>query len=333
MRRRALMVSAALLGVGRAAAQPERSARIGVLMPYAASDAVVQARVEAFRLALVPSARASGRSVSFEERWVGDNLDSLRAAAADLVARGVEAIVTTGSRVVPIVQRATTSIPIVFVGISDPVGQGLVGSLARPGGNTTGFSLLEITDGASPLISKLLEILSELVPDLNRVQMMFNADNPAGAFHQRTFTATALTLRLQPSLAPVRDTPQIEAAIRRFAAGLAGAQGAMLLPSDLTLLSHRALIVAAMARHHIPAIFSDSSFVEIGGLASYSADRTEMFRRSADYVLRILKGERPGELPVQQPTTYSLAVNLRTARALGLHVPAAVLARADDVFE
>jgi putative ABC transport system substrate-binding protein len=328
-----LLAGLALPAAPALAQRPGRRARIGLLMPYAEDDVVVRRRVAAFRTALTGLGWSEARNLDVIERWPGDSLDAVRAAAAELVARDVEVILTTGSRVVPIVQRATRTIPIVFVGTSDPVGQGLVASLMRPGGNTTGFSQLELSDGASPLVGKQVELLRELLPGLGRLGLMFNPENPAAAFHQRSFRMIGETLGVASTLAPVRGPDDMAAAIAAFADALGTARGAMVLPSDLSLLGHRGGVVAAMARHGLPAIYADESFVEIGGLASYSADRLDLFRRSAIYVDRILRGERAGDLPVQMPTNYALAINLATARALCIEVPATVLARAELVVD
>lgn len=304
--------------------------RIGLLIPYRRDDAVVAERVAVLRAELARQGWPSDQSVEITEHWTSDDLEQVRIAADDLVSRNVEVIVTTGSRVVPIARRATQSIPIIFVGTSDPVGQGMVASLARPGGNITGFSLLEFDGETSPLMGKLFDLIRRIAPGTTRMAIMFNPANPATGFHTRTFLETAAAFKVHPTQSQVRSADEIEAAIRTIAAE---GNGAMVLPSDLTLLGQRATIVDLMARYRMPAIYSDRSFVESGGLISYSADRREMFRQAAGYVTRILRGEKPGDLPVQQPTRYELVVNLRTARALHLTIPPDILIQADEVIE
>ena len=196
------------------AQKAEALRRVGILMPYSENDAVVQARVEALRGELWKLGSTTGRSIELHERWATDNLDKVRTAAAELVNLKVDVIVTTGSRVVPIVQQATRSIPIIFVGTSDPVGQGLVASLANPGGNTTGFSLLELSQGDSPLMGKLVEVLKQVVPDITRIGFMFNPANPAGRFHTQGFTIATAKIAVQDVMALVQGPADIENAIR-----------------------------------------------------------------------------------------------------------------------
>ena len=304
--------------------------RVGILMPYRRGDRTVEARVAGFREMMRRLGWGSVRPIVIDEAWVGDDLDAIRTAVADLRQRGVEVVLTTGSRVVPIVQSTAPAMSIVFVGTSDPVGQGLVESLARPGGTTTGFSLLEFVDGESPLLGKLVEFARQLVPELKRIGLLFNPDNPATAFYRRSVLDMGPKLSLSAVLLPVNSSSQIAAALRDFADG---GGGVLVLPSDLTLLSHREAIVKGAAQHRLPTIYSDPAFVRDGGLMSYSADRNEMFKQSAGYVDRILKGERAGELPIQQPTRYELVVNFQAAKALGIELPPSILIRADEVVE
>lgn len=334
MRRREFM--AALAGAATTwpitvhAQQANGPFTIGILVPYPESDAEVQARVAAFRHELGKLGWTAGVSLKFEERWATDNIDRVRQDAAALVKLKPDVILTTGSRVVPIVQQQTRTIPIIFVGTTDPVGQGLVSSLARPGGNTTGFSQSELTGDTSPVIGKMFELLKEIAPKITRVALMFNPDNPATAFHSRSFAAVAATLKIQPLSYSVRRPAEIERAIEAFARE---PQGGMLFPSDLTILAQRKFVTGLLARHRLPAVFSDRVIVTDGGLISYAADRTEMFRQAASYVDRILRGEKVGDLPVQQPTRYKLVINLKIAAALGLEVPPSLLVRADEVVE
>jgi putative ABC transport system substrate-binding protein len=264
------------------------------------------------------------------ERWTGDDLKAVQTAAAELVSIPVQAILTTGSRVVPIVQKATSKVPIVFVGISDPVSQGLVAGLARPGGNTTGISQLEFTDGRAPLIGKQLELIHRLAPAATRALLIFSPENPASTFHVRTFHSAANALGLAPVARPVRTAIDITDALEEFGR-VPG--GVLLVPSDLTLLANRSLIVGHAAKLHLPAIYSDDSFVHSGGLVSYFADRDDLFRRAAGFVDRVLRGERPADMPVEQPTAYELTINQRTAGTLGLPIPPAILAQADEIVD
>jgi len=304
--------------------------KIGLLMPYQPDDAVIQARVAAFREALTARGWQIGSSAKFEEHWTGDDLAKIRNASRALVDSRVDLVLTTGSRVMPHIQAATRTIPIIFVGTSDPVGQGFVASLARPGGNTTGFSLLEFDQGRSPHIGKLVEILREIDDGHQHFGMMYNADNPATRIHADTFESLGRTLGFKAELLPVRTIANILETIASFSAK---GGTALLMPSDLTLLSWRQELVSTVNAFGLTAVYSDPAFVEIGGLISYSADRDDLFRRAADYVDRILKGESPAELPVQQPTAYQLTVNIKTAKALRIEIPNSILVRADEVIE
>ncbi|MBL8698593.1 MAG: ABC transporter substrate-binding protein [Alphaproteobacteria bacterium] len=331
MRRRALLRGVAALAVATTGARAQSSPRVvGILMPYSHGDVIVQARVDGFRNALAELGWRDGDTVRFDLRWPGDDLEKVRRDAAELVERGVDAILTTGSRVVPIVQRQTRTIPIVFVGTSDPVGQGFVAALARPGGNTTGFSLFEFAGDSAPVIGKMLELLRQIAPATSRAALVFNPDNPATAIYASTFTAAGRALGVAATALPLRRPEDLRAAISAFAT----TPGAgLVFPSDLTLLANRALVTGLAAELRVPAIFADTAFAVAGGLAAYSPDRADMFKRAARYVDRIFRGESPGDLPVQQPTRYELVINLRSAAGLGLVVPPVVLALADEVIE
>ena len=328
-RRAVLLALATALAPSALRAQDAARRRIGILMPYVAGDPTVQRRTQAFRDALERLGWGSDR-VSVVERWTGDDLKAVQTAAADLASLPVQAILTTGSRVVPIVQKATSTIPIVFVGVSDPVGQGLVASLARPGGNTTGISQLEFSDGQSPLIAKQLELIHRLAPTATRALLIFSPDNPASAFHVRTVHPAANTLGLVSVARPVRTAVEITLALEEF--GRASG-GVLLVPSDLTLLANRALILERVGSLRLPAIYSDDSFVHSGGLVSYFADRDDLFRRAAGFVDRVLRGERPADMPVEQPTVYELTINQRAAASLGLPIPQDILAQADEIVD
>jgi putative tryptophan/tyrosine transport system substrate-binding protein len=305
--------------------QPERRRSIAILMPYPEDDSAVRARVAAFRDELRALGWSEGDNLRVLERWATDDLDRVRASAAELVELGPEVIVFTGGRVVPILQQQTRSIPTVFVGISDPLGRGVVASLARPGENITGVALSEYS-----IVTKLLEILKQLAPNLMRAGLVFNPENPSSVYFQRHFETAAQALAIEPAILPVRDATEFERAIETFARR---PRGGLVFPSDLTLLAHRDAVAALASRYRLPAVYSDRVIAAAGGLASYSADRTEMFRRAASYVDRILRGEAPGNLPVEQPTRYELVINLKTAAALGVEVPPLVLAGADEVIE
>lgn len=331
-RRAVLVAVCASLWAGRsrvALAQAEPNRRIAILMPYPASDSIVNARVSGFReelgkLGWMPP------EVEFVERWVGDDLAAIRRAADELSALKVDIVLTTGSRVVPILQQVTRTIPIVFTGISDPVGQKLVASLARPGGNTTGNTVLEFIDGRSPLMAKLVDIVRQLAPVSQAAGLVYNPANPASAIYVPSFEAAAAGLGWTALRYPVRDPSDIERAFGE----MAGRSGTVaVLPSDLSLLAQRQRVVALAAQFRIPAVYSDDGFVDLGGLAAYSADRAVLFRRAASYVDRILRGEAPAGMPIEQPTRYELSLNLKTARDLGLQVPATLLAQADDVID
>lgn len=328
-RRAVLLAVAAALVPTSLWAQDTGRRRIGVLMPYTAGDPTLQRRTKAFRDALEQLGWGSTR-LDVVEHWTGDDLKAVQAAATDLVSRPVQAILTTGSRVVPIVQKATSTVPIVFVGVSDPVGQGLVASLARPGGNTTGISQLEFSDGQSPLIGKQLELIHRLAPAATRALLIYSPDNPASAFHVRTFQPAAKALGLAAIARPVRTPFEITEALEQFGREPGGV---LLVPSDLTLLANRSLIVGQTATLRLPAIYSDDSFVHSGGLVSYFADRDDLFRRAAGFVDRVLRGERPADMPVEQPTSYELTINQRTAGTLGLPIPPAILAQADEIVD
>jgi putative ABC transport system substrate-binding protein len=307
------------------AQQTDRMRRIGVLLPFPKGDAEMQARVQAFQQELAKLGWSEGSNVQFDERWSTDNVDLVRADAANLVALNPDVIVTLGDRVIPILTKLTRSIPIVVAATSDPIASGAVESLARPGGNVTGFSLIEFS-----MFGKMQEILKQLAPGVSRVGMMHNPDNPVGAAYFRSFEMIAGQLPVQPINLPVHDIADVERAIASL-----GDQpkSGILCPPDLTITSLRTQVSALLARYRVPAIFTFSVFTAAGGLVSYGPDILVMFRQSASYVDRILRGEKPSDLPFQQPTNYRLVINLRTAKALGLTVPHTLLVAADEVIE
>ena len=311
--------------VARAQQAGERIRRIGILMPFPKSNAEVQARIRTFRQELARLGWSDGRNVQFDERWPTDNMDLVRADAANLVAVNPDVIVTTGDRVIPILTRLTRSIPIVVAATSDPIASGAVKSLARPGGNVTGFSLIEFS-----IFGKMLETLKRLAPGISRVGMMYNPDNPVGAASLRAFEMVAEPLAVQPINLPIHDLADIERAIATLAEQ---PNGGILFPPDVTIFALRAQLSALLARYRVPAISIYSALTAAGGLVSYGTDRVAMFRQSASYVDRILRGEKPGELPFQQPSMYRLVINLKAAKALGLTVPNTLLVAADEVIE
>jgi putative ABC transport system substrate-binding protein len=306
------------------AQQAARQRRVGILMAFAESDEEFQGRVGAFRQEI----RRLGwpeESLRIDERWAADDMERVRAYASELINLKPDAILVGGRRALSVLQEQTRSIPVVFAGISDPVEQGIVTSFARPGGNIAGFTNFELS-----VFGKMLETLKQMVPNCTRVALIFNPDNATAVFVSRTFEALASALAMQASLVPVHDPSQIERAIESFARE---PNGGLFFPPDVTLYIHRKLAIAQVARQRVPAIYSDPVMVKAGGLMSYAPDRSDIFRRAASYVDRILRGEKPGDLPVQQPTKLELVINLQTAKTLGLSIPLPLIARADEVIE
>jgi putative tryptophan/tyrosine transport system substrate-binding protein len=307
------------------AQQAGRIRRIGILMPYPPSDTEWQSRVGAFRQELQRLGWTRGGNIEFDERWTTDNMDLVRTNAANLVELKPDAIVAVGGRVIPVLMQLTRSVPIVIPGAGDPVRNGYVESLARPGGNVTGFATMEFS-----VFGKILETLKQIAPRTSRIVMIYNPDNPNTVLYQRVFGSFASPLSFQPINAPIHNIADIERAIKAMAEQPNG--GVFFVP-DLTTFALRDQITAIVARLRVPAIYTDRIFVTSGGLVSYDADRIEIFRRTASYVDRVLRGEKPGDLPFQQPTKYQLTINLKTAKALGLSVPTSLLAGADEVIE
>jgi putative tryptophan/tyrosine transport system substrate-binding protein len=305
--------------------QPERMRRIGIVMPFAKGDSEGEARIRAFKQELAKLGWTDGGNIQFDERWPADNMDLVRSHAASLVASNPDIIVASGGRIVPVVMRLTRSIPIVLPGATDPVGVGWAQSLARPGGNVTGFTAFELA-----MLGKSLEILKQIAPAVVRVALIYNPDNPNSVHYRRISEAASAPLAVAPIDLPIHGLADIERAVTNL--GERGNSGIFFLP-DITINALRDQIVALVARRGVPAIYSDTFFVKIGGLAFYGADRMEGFRRSAGYVDRILRGEKPGDLPFQQPTKYELMINRTAAKALGLELSPALLALADEVIE
>jgi len=307
------------------AQQGERVRRIGILMPYPAENAERQMRVRAFREELRKRGWASGVNIQFDERWTGDNLELIRSAAEHLVELNPDAILAVGGRVIPILMKLTRSIPIVYPGGSDPVERGYVDSLAHPGGNVTGFAIMETS-----VIGKQLQTLKEIAPDLVRISMIYNPDNRAGASMARVFEDEARLLGVEAAIVHIHGLSDIERAVANAAKHV---KGGIYVPPDVTIDGLVEQTVATMARHGLPAIYPERFFVTSGGLVSYGTNREDLYRGAATYVDRILRGEKAGDLPYQQPTKYELVINLKTAKALGLHVPPNLLFTADEVIE
>src|SRR6476660_1874216 len=329
MRRRefiTLVGGAAAWPMAARAQQNERVRRIGVLVASPADDAEWKARLAAFNDGLAQLGWIEGRNVRVDTRWATTNADDLRKQAAELVATTPDVLVAASgtTSIAPLLQ-ATRTVPIVFPIVADPVGAGFVASLARPGGNATGFMNLEY--GMS---GKWLELLKQIVPTLTRVAVLRDAGIPSGPAQFGVIQAIAPALRVEIIQINLRNTAEIEPAIADFASSSNG--GLIIAASGLAYI-HRDLIIRLAAERRLPAIYFDRSFVAAGGLASYGPDQVGQCRLAAGYVDRILKGEKPADIPVQTPTKYELVINLKTAKALGLTVPPTLLARANEVIE
>jgi putative tryptophan/tyrosine transport system substrate-binding protein len=307
------------------AQQPDRVRRIGVLMAMTADDPESPARLAAFAQGLQQSGWTIGQNVRVDYRWSGGNADSMRKYATELVALAPDVILAHSSAAVASLLQATRTVPIVFTAVSDPVGAGYVDSLARPGGNATGFLLWEYS-----IAGKWLELLKEIAPRVTRVAVLRDSSIAAGPGQFGAIQALAPSLGVELRPVDVRDASEIERALAAFAQG---ANGGLVVTGGPGALFHRGLIVALAARHRLPAVYFGRYLVTGGGLISYGPDFDDVFRRPAGYVDRILRGEKPADLPVQAPTKYELVINLKTAKALGLEVPTTVLARADEVIE
>jgi putative ABC transport system substrate-binding protein len=329
MRRREFIT---LVGGGAAwpllahAQQADRMRVIGILVAGTADDPEHQARVEAFRKGLERLGWTEGRNVRFDIRWATTNADALRKHAAELAALTPDVIVSAAgtTTTAPLVE-ATRDLPIVFVILIDPVGAGFVASLARPGGNATGFLMFEYG-----LSGKWLELLRQIAPGVTRVAVLRDPTIASGIGQFGAIRSAAPSLGLETTPFNVRDAGEIERDITAFARS---ANGGLIVTTTPRTLIHRDLIVALAARHRLPAVYSSRPFITHGGLVSYGPDILDQFRRSAAYVDRILKGEKPADLPVQAPTKYELLINFKTAKALGLELPAELVARADEVIE
>jgi putative tryptophan/tyrosine transport system substrate-binding protein len=328
MRRREFIVvlgAAVTSPLATRAQQPEPTRRIGVLMNRAADDSEGQASVAAFQQSLQQLGWSDGRNVRSDIRWSHNDVDLDRKYAAELVTLAPDVLLAAGTLSVTALQRVTHTLPIVFVGVSDPVGAGVVDSLARPGGNVTGFMIFEYS-----MSGKWLELLKQIAPSATRAAVLRDAVNPAGIAQFGAIQATAQSLGMEVSPVGIRDAGEIERAVAAFARSANG--GLIVTPSAGTSV-HQDLIIALAARHKLPAVYTFRANVSGGGLISYGPDLVGQYRPAAGYIDRILKGEKPADLPVQAPTKYELIVNLKTAKALGLTIPPSVLARADEVIE
>jgi putative ABC transport system substrate-binding protein len=307
------------------AQQTKQMRRIGVLMVIGADDPEGQARFAAFAQGLQQLGWTVGQNVQIDYRWASANAEELRKYAAELVALKPDVILAHSSAAVEPLLQATRAVPIVFTTVADPVGAGYVDSLARPGGNATGFTVFEYAMGG-----KWLELLKEIAPNVTRAAVVRDSAIAAGPAEFGAIQAVAPSLGVELRPVDGRDAGEIERAITMFAGG---PNGGLIVTGSAAATIHRKLIVALAARHQLPAVYYTRYFVTDGGLISYGPDYVDQFRRAAAYVDRILKGEKPADLPVQTPTKYQTVINLKTAKAQGLTVPPALLARADEVIE
>jgi putative ABC transport system substrate-binding protein len=307
------------------AQQGERMRRIGALMNSAADDQEGQARIAAFLQALQQLGWTDGRNVRTETRWAGSDAERLRRDAAELVALAPDVILASASPSVAALQQASRSVSIVFANVIDPVGAGFVANLARPGGNATGFLAYEYG-----LSGKWLELLKEISPRVTRAAVLRDPALAAGIGQLAAIQSVAPSFGVELTPLDVRDAGEIEHAIDAFARA---PNGGLIVTASTLATTHRKLIIMLAARNRLSTVYPFRFFVAGGGLISYGQDSIDAYKRAASYIDRILKGEKPADLPVQAPTKYELAINLKTAKALGLDIPATVLARADEVIE
>jgi putative ABC transport system substrate-binding protein len=307
------------------AQQDERIRRIGVLMSQAADDPEGQGRFEAFLAALKQLGWTDGRNVRIDTRWAAASADDNRKYAVELLALAPDAILVPGTLGLAALQQATRTVPIIFTFATDPVGSGFVESLARPGGNTTGFMQFEYS-----LSGKWLELLKEIAPGTTRAAVIRDHATPSGSAQFAVVQAVASLLGVVVIPVGLRDTGEIERALADFARS---PNGCLIVTGSALATRHRNLIMTLAARYRLPAVYPARYFVTGGGLVSYGPDLVDQYRRAAGYVDRILRGEKPADLPVQAPTKYELVINLKTAKALGLDMPTALIARADEVIE
>jgi putative ABC transport system substrate-binding protein len=310
------------------AQQPDRMRRIGVLMEYDESQPEGKPPLAAFRQRLTELGWADRRNLSMEVRWAADNVDRMRMFAKELVNLQSDVILASGSPLIAALRRETRTIPIVFAGLSDPVGEGVVAGLRNPGENVTGFAAVESTMGG-----KWVQLLAEITPGVKRVAIMFNPDTApcGGLYFLPAFEAAARSLKVDAVTARVHDDTEIETVMTSLGRERGGA---IIVQPDVFTIVRRSLIISLAAENKLPAIWGGgAAVIRDGGLLSYGPDLVDIFRRSASYVDRILRGEKPGDLPVQLPVKFVMAVNLKTAKSLGLTVPQSILLRADEVIE
>ena len=328
MRRRDFIALAGAAAAWPLAARAQPAAdvrRIGVLSPFAESDPEVQANVTAFRQSLQKLGWTEGRNLRIDYRWGSADAERIRAQAIELVGLKPDVILVSTALALQPLQRETRSIPIVFTQITDPVGSGFVASLANPGGNITGFTPAEFS-----MFGKQLEVLKEAAPQVTRVAVMLNPDQKPQAGMWRAIEAAAPSFGVRLTAAGVRNSGEIERAVDSFAREPNG--GLIVLPNPVNE-GNRKLIITLAARHRLPAVYAFRFFVRDGGLISYGVDLVDQYRQAAAYVDRIFKGEKPADLPIQQPTKFELVINLKTAKALGLDLPWFLQQRADEVIE
>ena len=330
MRRRefiALLGGAAAWPLAVRAQQPAKIRRIGVLMSAAPDDPLGQAGIAAFAQGLQQLGWEVGANIQIDYRWGANDTERFRKYAAELVALAPDVIVGSSASIVADLQQVSRTVPIVFVTTIDPVGSGLVASLARPGGNATGFTASEFSFGA-----KLLELLKEIAPTVTRVAVVRDPSVPAGSGGFAAIQTAAQSSGIELTTVGVRDAGEIERGISEFASGSHG--GLIVVgPSSSISQQLRKLIVTLAAKYSLPAVYTGVTFIGAGGLVSYGINSIDQYRRAAGYVDRILKGEKPADLPVQGPTKYQLVINLKTAKALGISVPPSLLVRADEIIE
>jgi putative ABC transport system substrate-binding protein len=320
-----LLGGAAAWPLAAHAQQGERVRRIGVLNPAAADDAIFQARIGAFQQELALLGWSIGRNVRIDIRWATTNAAEIRRQAAELIALAPDVILAAGDTTLPSLLQATRTVPIVFAVATDPVGAGYVDSLARPGGNATGFMVFEFGMGG-----KFLELLKEIAPGVTRVAVLRDTTLASGAAQFGVIQAAAQSLRMDVTPVNMPNAGEIEQSVETFARS---PNGGLIVTASAATLRHRDLIITLAARHKLPAVYWERFFVTAGGLISFGPDLIDNYRHAAGYVDRILKGAKPADLPVQAPTKYELVINLNTAKALGLTVPPTLLARADGVIE
>ncbi|MEA2896744.1 MAG: hypothetical protein QOJ84_2359 [Bradyrhizobium sp.] len=307
------------------AQQLEQMKRLGVLMNAAADNLDSRTNLAAFLEVVEKLGWTDGRNVRIETRWGGGDANTIRKHAEELAALAPDAILATGNVAMAPLLQVTRTAPIVFVGVADPVGTGFVDSMARPGGNTTGFIQFEYS-----LTGKWLELLKEIAPGVKRAAVLRDTAIAAGIGQFAVIQSVAPALGIDISPINVRDASEIERSIANFARG---PNGGLIVTASALTVHHRDLIIALAARHGLPAVYYRRNFVTSGGLISYGYDLGDQYRSAAGYVDRILKGEKPADLPVQAPTRYELIINMKTAKALGLELPRTLIARADEVIE